>query len=561
MSIESQATLPVLLVADGSPDDLRLVARALERRFGADYAVVAASSAAEALDALSRLARQGTPVALVAAHVRLPETGGVELVRRAHALHPGACRALFVEMAHAAGMGAGIAPVLRASALGQIDLPILKGWVSPEEWLYPQVQEALSAWSLAHRPHHEHVSVVGEQWAPRSHDLRDLLSRNTVPFGFHPADSESGRRLLAEHGLDPSRLPAVILFDGTVLVDPDDRALAEAFGVRTAPAHDRYDVAVIGAGPAGLAAAVYGASEGLRTLVVEPRALAGQAGTSSRIRNYLGFPRGVAGSELAARAYDQARQFGAEFVFMRQATGLAARGDDRVLSGAGEAVARAVVIATGVSYRRLGIPSLDRLVGMGVFYGAAAAEARAMEGQRVAVVGAGNSAGQAALHLARYAEQVTMVVRGASLAASMSDYLVREIEASERIEVRVRAQVVDGRGGDRLETLVVEDGAGRRQELPAAGLFVLIGAEPHTGWLAGALQRDGAGYLATGPDLSLDGWPLRRRPMVLETSLPGVFAAGDVRQGAVKRVAAAAGEGSVAIGSVHQRLAELAAGA
>jgi thioredoxin reductase (NADPH) len=562
MSVAPQATRPVLLVADGSPDDLRLVAQALERRFGADYAVFTASTATEALEALVRFAREGTPVALVVADVRVPGMNGVELVRRAHALHPGASRALFVAMAHSAGMGAGIAPVLRASALGQIDFSILKGWVSPEEWLYPQVQEALSAWNLAHRPHHEHVQIVGEQWSPRSHDLRDLLARNAVPFGFYAPDSEVGRRLLAEHGLDASRLPVAIFFDGTTLVDPDDRALADAFGVRTEPEHDRYDVAVVGAGPAGLAAAVYGASEGLRTLVVEPRALGGQAGTSSRIRNYLGFPHGLAGSELTSRAYGQARQFGAEFVFMRRATALAARGEDHVLSLSGgvDTVARAVVIATGVSYRSLRIPSLDRLVGMGVFYGAAAAEARAMEGERVAVVGAGNSAGQAGLHLARYAAHVTMLVRGESLAASMSDYLIREIETHGHIEVRVQTRVVDGRGGDRLEALVVEDGAGRREDIPATAMFVLIGAEPHTEWLGGTLQRDRAGYVCTGSDVSLDRWPLERRPMLLETSVPGVFAAGDVRQGAVKRVAAAVGEGSVSIGSVHQRLAELAAG-
>jgi thioredoxin reductase (NADPH) len=522
---------------------------------------VTASTAEEALEALARLAREETPVALVAADTRLPGMGGVEFIRRVHALHPGAARALFVAMAHAAGMGAGIAPVLRASALGQIDFPILKGWVSPEEWLYPQVQEALSAWAIAHRPHHEHVQIVGEQWSPRSHALRDLLARNTVPFGFHPPNSEVGRGLLAGNGLDGSRLPIVFFFDGKVLVDPDDRALADAFGVRTEPALDRYDVAILGAGPAGLAAAVYAASEGLETLVVEPLALGGQAGTSSRIRNYLGFPRGLSGHELTSRAYEQARQFGAEFVFARRATALSVRGDERVVSleHGGETVARTVVIATGVSYRTLGIPSLDRLVGMGVFYGAATAEAQAMEGERVAVVGAGNSAGQAALHLAKHAARVTVLVRGESLAASMSDYLIREIETNARIEIRLRTRVVEGRGEDRFEGLVLEDGAGRREEVPATALFLLIGAEPHTEWLGEVFQRDGAGYLSTGPDVSLERWPLERPPMLLETSVPGVFAVGDVRQGAVKRVAAAAGEGSVAIGSVHRYLDELAA--
>jgi thioredoxin reductase (NADPH) len=558
----ASADPPVLLVVDGAADELHAVAEALERRFGRDFRVRTARAAEEALDALARLAREGAAVALVAAELALPGMDGVELLRRAHGLHPGAGRAVLVAMGNAVGMSAATARVQRATALGQIDFSILKGWVSPEEWLYPQVQEALSAWALAHRPRHEHVRIVGEQWSPRSHELRDLLARNTVPFGFYAAESEAGRRLLAEHGLDGASLPVAIFFDGTVVAEPDVRALAEAFGVRTEPAAEPYDVAVVGAGPAGLAAALYGASEGLRTLVIEPRALGGQAGASSRIRNYLGFPRGVSGTELTARAYEQARLFGAEFVFSREATGLAVRGDERVVvlsGGQATAVARAVVIATGVSYRRLGIPALDRLLGMGVFYGAAAAEARAMAGEHVVVVGAGNSAGQAALHLARFAARVTILVRGESLAASMSDYLVQELGTSPRIEVRLRTRVVDGRGDHRLEAVVVEEArTGRREDLRAAATFVLIGAEPHTGWLGESLQRDAAGYVATGHDVTPDGWPLGRPPLLLETSVPGVFAAGDVRQGSVKRVAAAVGEGSVAIGAVHAYLAEVA---
>lgn len=557
----AEAGAPTLLVADGVAEDLRAVAEALERRFGADYRVVTAATAEEALRALERLAREGAAVALVAADVALPGMDGVELLLRAHALHPGAGRALFVAMGHAAGMSSATERVMRASALGQIDLTILKGWVSPEEWLYPLVQETLSAWSLAHRPRHEHVRIVGEQWSPQSHELRDLLTRNSVPFGFYAATSEEGRRLLAEHGLEATRLPVAIFFDGTVVADPDLRRIAEALGVRTRPGAERYDVAIVGAGPAGLAAALYGASEGLRTVVIEPSALGGQAGTSSRIRNYLGFPRGVSGTDLTSRAYEQARLFGAEFVFSRQATGLAAIGEDRVvaLSGGEQAIARAVVIATGVTYRRLGIPALDRHVGMGVFYGAAAAEARAMAGEQVAVVGAGNSAGQAALHLARYAARVTILARGESLAASMSEYLIQELATKPTIEVRLRTRVVDGRGDQRLEGLVVEDsGTGRREDLPAAAMFVLIGAEPHTGWLGGTLQRDAAGYVSTGRDVSPEGWTLGRPPMLLETSMPGVFAAGDVRHGSVKRVAAAVGEGAVAIGAVHEYLAEAA---
>ena len=558
----SRPDSPVLLVVDGAAKDLRLVGAALHRRFGLDYHVATMEAPQAALEELARLARRREPVAIVAADLRLEGMDGIEFLRRAHALHPEARRAVFVPMADAPGMCGAMATVMRASALGQIDFSILKGWVSPEEWLYPLVQEALSAWASAHGPRHEHVRIVGEQWSSRSHELRDLLTRNTVPFGFYSADSAEGRRLLSEHGVDGSRLPVAILFDGRVLVDPDFRSLAEIMGVRTRPEPEPYDVAIVGAGPAGLAAAVYGASEGLRTVVIEPLALGGQAGTSSRIRNYLGFPRGVSGSDLTARAYEQARQFGAEFVFSPAATGVAVRGGDRVvlLSDGSEATARAVVIATGVAYRRLGVPALDRLVGMGVYYGAAGAEARALTGEHVLVVGAGNSAGQAALHLARFAARVTILARGQSLAASMSDYLIRELEIADRIEVRLHARVVDGTGSERLETVVVEDArTGRRESLAAAAAFVLIGARPQTDWLGDALQRDRSGYVATGPDVSLDSWPLERSPMLLEGSLPGVFAAGDVRQGSVKRVAAAVGEGSVAIGSVHQYLAEVAA--
>jgi thioredoxin reductase (NADPH) len=560
-SEERRERLPdaVLLVVDDTPDELQLVGRALERRFGLDYRVITAASASAGLAALEGLARSGAPVVLVA--VGLPAAAdAVDLLRRAQALHPHAARAAFVGMGEPAGPATD--PILRAMALGEIDFSIARAWVSPEEWLYPQVQEAVSAWASAHRPHHEHFRIVGEQWSPRSHRLRDVLTRSRVPFGFHAADSAAGRRLLVEHGLDGSRLPVAVLFDGRVLVEPDEQALAAALGVRTRPSPERHDVAIVGAGPAGLAAAVYAASEGLRTLVIEPEALGGQAGTTSRIRNYLGFPRGVSGNDLTARAYEQARVFGAEFVFTLRAEAIEVRGEDRVvrLSGGAEAVARSVVIATGVSYRRLGVEPLDRLVGAGVFYGAATTEARAMAGEDVLVVGAGNSAGQAALHLARFARRVIILARGESLASSMSDYLIRELATTRNVEVRARVRPVGGRGQHRLESVVVEDGrTGRREELAAAALFVLIGAEPRTAWLADAVQRDPAGYVLTGDDVPRERWPLERPPMPLESSVPGVFAVGDMRHGSVKRVAAAVGEGSVAVGSVHRYLAERAA--
>jgi thioredoxin reductase (NADPH) len=390
----------------------------------------------------------------------------------------------------------------------------------------------------------------------------DLLSRNSIPFGFYPADSEQGRTLLGSVGAGGEQQPVVVLFDGRVLADPSNAALAEALGVSTQPAAITYDVTVVGAGPAGLAAAVYGASEGLRTTILEPQAIGGQAGTSSKIRNYLGFPRGISGAELAQRAYEQAWMLRADFVYGQHAVGLDAAGSNRVvhLGDGSEVASRAVVLATGVSYRRLGVPSLEALTGVGVFYGAAASEAQAMKGQQVYVVGGANSAGQAAVHLARYASRVTMLVRGASLAATMSDYLVQEIQAAPNITIRFGLQVVDGHGDGRLASLTLKDRrSGTTQTVPATALFVLIGAEPHTGWLPAAIQRDRWGFIVTGADLLHDRrpppqWTLDRPPMPFESSIPGVFAVGDVRHGSVKRVAAAVGEGSVAIRLIHQYL-------
>ena len=402
--------------------------------------------------------------------------------------------------------------------------------------------------------------VVGEQWSPRSHELRDLLGRNGVLHSFYPADSERGRELLARVGRSPARLPVVVFFDGQVLVDPANADIADACGVNPSLEQEEqasFDLVVIGAGPAGLAAAVYGASEGLDTLVVEGEAIGGQAGTSSLIRNYLGFPWGIGGAELARRAAERAWLFGATFTFMNHATDLrhSADGLEVILSCGNTVAARAVIVATGASYRRLGIPRLEALRGVGVFYGAAVAEAKAMQGQDVYVVGAGNSAGQAALHLSKYASRVTLLVRGDSLARSMAEYLITEIEASRNIEIRLNSRVVDGGGEGRLERLVLEDlASGLTETISAAGLFVLIGAQPHTGWLPEEIERDGDGYVVTGPDLAREApeaWPLERAPLMFETSMPGAFAAGDARYGSVKRVASAVGAGAIAVQSVH----------
>jgi thioredoxin reductase (NADPH) len=553
---------PVLLVVDADPQDLQTTAAALARRFSPDYRVLTAGSAAAGWAELERLARAGDEVALVAAAQHLPDDDGVAFLEQAAARHRGITRVLLFDMDHHhTRIPFTELPALqRATALGQIDVWMVKDWTNPEEWLYPQVQEALSAWSKAHRPSHVVYRIVGEQWDPHCHDLRDGLTVNGVPFVFHPRDSDSGRQLIRDHRVDVGRLPAVIRHDGVVLHDPSMPEVAVSHGIRIRPTVDEFDLVVLGAGPAGLAAAVYGASEGLRTLLLEARGIGGQAGTSSMIRNYLGFPRGISGGELAHRAWQQATLLGAEFVFTHQVTGLTTDGARQALvldADGGRVVARAVILATGVTYRRLGIPDLDRFVGAGVFYGAAGVVAPAMTGEDVYVVGGANSAGQAALHLAGFAARVTVLVRGPSLRAGMSDYLVRQIEATPNIVVRLRTQVVGGRGGTRLEALTLwQAHEQRREHVPAAAVFILIGAEPHTAWLAPLLSLDERGFVLTGRDVPAVDWPLARDPYPFETSRPGVFAAGDVRYGSVKRVAGAVGEGAVAVGSVHSYLAE-----
>jgi thioredoxin reductase (NADPH) len=557
---------PVLFIVDADQEARLVTESALARRFGADYRVLAAGTAQDGLDRLQRLADRGHRVALVAADLHLPGMDGPQFLERAHVLHPGSSRVLLVSMDqyHTRIPFTELPTLQRATALGRIDFWVVKGWINPEEWLYPQVQEALTAWTIANGSHHVVYRIVGEQWAPRSHELRDLLTRNGVPIEFYPADSDKGRELIREYGIDVRRLPAVIRHDGSVMHDPSLAEIAAAHGIHTRPSPGVHDLAIVGAGPAGLAAAVYGASEGLRTLMIESEAIGGQAGTSSMIRNYLGFPRGISGDGLAHRAWEQALLFGAQFVFTQRATELRARGNERVMArnDGSEVVARAVIIATGVTYRRIGIPALDRFVGAGVFYGAAGVEAPAMKGEEVYVVGGANSAGQAAIHLAKFAARVVMLVRGNSLATSMSDYLITQLNALPRVEVRLHMRVVDAHGEARLEGLTLEDiQTGRREPVAAAAVFILIGAEPRTEWLRGVIQLSERAFILTGRDVPAEAWPLRRAPLPFETSLPGVFAAGDVRYSSVKRVAGAVGEGSVTVGSVHQYLAEFQADA
>ena len=553
--------VPALLVVGADPRDVAVTAAALRRRFAPDYRVLTAGSGKTGLAELKRLAHAGAQVALVASDLHLPDRDGVDFLEDAAALHHGIARVLLFETDeyHTRVPFQELPALQRASALGRIDAWMVKGWVNPDEWLYPQMQEALSAWSRAHRPSHVVYRMVGDQWDPRCHDLRDALSVNGVPFVFHPADGVAGRVLIRDHQVDVTRLPAVIRHDGTVLHRPSPSELAVSHGLRVRPMLDLYDLVVVGAGPAGLAAAVYGASEGLRTLLVEVRAIGGQAGTSSMIRNYLGFPRGIGGGELAHRAWQQATLLGAEFVFTHRVTGLTMDGTRHVLAldDGGQVTARAVVLATGVAYRRLGISDLDSLVGAGVFYGAAGVAAPAVAGEDVYVIGGANSAGQAALHLAKYAAQVTLLVRGASLEAGMSDYLVRQIDATPNIVVRLRTQVAGGRGEGRLHGLRLLDiDEQRTEDVPAAAVFVMIGAEPRTEWLADGPCVDRQGYILTGRDIPAPAWSPARDPYPFETSRPGVFAAGDVRHGSVKRVAGAVGEGSVTVGSVHRFLAD-----
>ena len=556
---EDAGAQAAIVIVCREPGTREILHRELSRRYGADYQILVCDRPAELAARMRDLRKAGLPVALVIGGVGAQDPDGIEVLASVRRIDPTALRVAAVHW----GDWESARSVFDAVTAGTLDHWVNRPVQTPDEEFHRSVTEFLREWASQRSGGFEPVQVIGERWSARSQELRDLFSRHRVPAGFYDAASEHARQMLGELGLASPDLPVVVLRFGTgrpALVNPSNAEIADAFGVMTPiPPGVVFDVAVVGAGPAGLAAAVGASSEGLRTVVLEHEAVGGQAGTSSMIRNYPGFSQGISGATLAQETWWQAWTFGTTFVYMRRVESLSAQDGCHQLrlSDGGVLTSRTVVIATGAAYRRLGVPALEDLQGRGVFYGAAVSEAPAMRGRAVFVAGGGNSAGQAALHLAKWARQVTILVRASSLAASMSDYLIREIGAAPNIDVRYRVQVADGTGTSCLQSLVLQDTvSGARRSVPADALFVLIGARPRTDWLGQAVARDRWGFILTGPDLPAGTrWPPGRPPLPLETSLPGVFAAGDVRRGSVKRVASAVGEGAAAIPLVHRYLA------
>jgi thioredoxin reductase (NADPH) len=548
---------PVLVAVDEDAGALRDVERELRDRYARHYRVICMQSPREVLARLEELAAEGEQVALVLAGQRLSGMTGGELLDQARHLHPHAKRGLLMAWDSVGDRATGEA-IFDSIARGWIDHYVLRPSESSDEVFHQAISSLLLEWAEARRASPHTIHVVGDSWSGRAYELRHLLGRCAFPHSFCLADSSGGRTLVAQAG-EGAKLPIVAFPDGTLLSDPSNADLASAAGSPVNPERMRFDLVIVGAGPAGLSAAVYGASEGFSTLVVDEGGLGGQATSSPLIRNYLGFPRGVSGRRLALQAYEQAWVFGANFAFMQRVTDLRRQPDGIfvTLSGSGRLRTRAVLLATGVSYRRLGIPEIEALNGAGVFYGGPASEAPAAVGQDVYVLGGANSAGQAALHLARYARRVTLLVRAQSLGAGMSHYLVRQVKATPNLRVRLGTEIVGGGGDGWLEHLVLADRLqGGEETVDADALFLMIGGHPHTEWLPPGVERDDQGFVLTGTDLRGDHtWPLARSPLLLETSLPGILAAGDVRHGSAKRVASAVGEGSVAVQLLHSLFA------
>ena len=554
-----------IVIVSRDPGAREILHRELSKRYGADYQVVTCDRPAELAPWMRDLRKAGLPVALVIGGVGGQDRDGIEVLAAIRAIDPTALRVVAVRW----GDWQSMRSIFDAVTVGTVDHWVNRPVQTPDEEFHRSITEFLREWSSGRGGGFEPAQVIGERWSARSQELRDLFARHRIPAGFYDATSGCARQMLHELGLQSPDLPVVVLrfaAEQATLVNPSNPEIADAFEVMTPISPGEvFDVAVVGGGPAGLAAAVYASSEGLRTVVVEHEAIGGQAGTSSMIRNYPGFSQGISGATLTEETWRQAWTFGTRFLYMRQVESLSGKdGHYRLrLSDGGVLISRTVVIATGATYQRLGIPHLEDLQGRGVFYGAAVSEAPAMRGRNVFVAGGGNSAGQTALHLAKWADRVTVLVRAKSLADTMSDYLIRQIGAAPNVDVCYRVQVADGTGTVHLESLVLEDTtSGARRSVPADALFVLIGSQPRTQWLGNCVARDRRGFILTGPDLPADTghrWPPGRPPLPLETSLPGVFAAGDVRRGSVNRVASAVGEGAATIPLVHRYLHTTAA--
>ncbi|MFJ5774138.1 FAD-dependent oxidoreductase [Streptomyces sp. NPDC093094] len=555
MAEVAEAARTVIMTVDDDPGVSRAVARDLRRRYGASYRIVRAESGESALEALKELKLRGDLVAVILADYRMPQMNGIEFLEQALDVYPGARRVLLTAYADTDA-------AIDAINVVDLDHYLLKPWDPPEEKLYPVLDDLLEAWRTSDFRPVPSTKVVGHRFSARSSEVREFLARNQVPYRWYSADEPEGQRLLAAAGEDGQRLPLVVTADGTPLVEPEAPELAAHVGLATTPASEFYDLVVIGGGPAGLGAAVYGASEGLRTVLVERSATGGQAGQSSRIENYLGFPDGVSGSQLTDRARRQATKFGAEILTAREVTGLEINGAARIVrfSDGSAVAAHSVILATGVSYRQLAAPGASELTGCGVFYGSALTEAPSCQDHDVYIVGGANSAGQAAMYLSRGAKSVTLLVRGPDLSASMSHYLIQQIAEAPNINVRAATVVDAAHGDERLEQLTLRDAVtGETEVVDAQWMFVFIGAAPLTDWLEGTVLRDERGFILTGPDLSADGrppagWELDRPPYHLESSVPGVFVAGDARAESAKRVASAVGEGAMAVMLVHRYL-------
>lgn len=542
---------PAIVAVDDEPAVLAAVARDLRRGFGEHYRIVRAGSGQEALDLLRELRTRGDQVALLIADQRMPGMSGTEYLTQARELVPDAKRVLLTAYADTEA-------AISAINDARLDYYLLKPWDPPEEQLYPVVQDLLTTWEAGATLEAGGTRLIGHRFSKESHELRDFLARNRVPARWLDIERDGeARELLTVIGVSDDRLPVALLEDGAVLERPTVAELAARIGIAGEAAHDHYDLVVVGAGPAGLAGAVYGASEGLRTVVVEREAPGGQAGMSSRIENYLGFPVGLSGSDLARRAVDQARRLGAELLTVQDVVGLRAEGAGRIveLAGGRTLSANCVLIASGVSYRQLTEPGFEDLTGRGVYYGAALTEAQACREQEVIVIGAANSAGQAAVHFSGFASKVTMLVRGDGLEKSMSSYLIDQIAAIPNIEVRTHTRATAAHGTEQLTGLTLQTPSGE-EEITADACFIFIGAQPRTDWLDGTVARDERGFILAGPDVTGERWPLARDPHLLETSVPGVFVAGDVRSRSMKRVASAVGEGSMVVSFVHQYLVD-----